>query len=348
MRVPRRWHDGQITNLTSMQPRSGTYIQPGTTLLGEVGNSGSWFMSLKIGEPSQNVDLDLNMLTSDFAVITTPSGEGSFYLEERSRTYSVSNDDDEGKGMNFPGCRYGKDVVGLPLGIDIFDGLKRERYIPVGFAHCRPQKQWVGSLGKSGASLGLAVGEGLGQVGGWKRGFLSQILKSGIVDMDVWSLMLLNGHEGVFSVGGTSVREVREVEERIKKGLEKLDAGELHPGHEELKSFDVGGLQSEYHESEKIDGVGIKSEHDEMKRSAELGLMKRDESALVNNGLRPNEESIWEWSKVRGSDGWWEILMKGIWVDGNKIIRNQPIVLDVSPSIIRHYIISLSLFSRNH
>ncbi|RAL63896.1 hypothetical protein DID88_003084 [Monilinia fructigena] len=227
-------------------------------------------MSLKIGEPSQNVDLDLNMLTSDFAVITTPSGEGSFYLEERSRTYSVSNDDDEGKGMNFPGCRCGKDVIGLPLGVDIFDGLNRERYIPASFAHCRPQKQWVGSLGKSGASLGLAVGEGLGQVGGWKGGFLSQILRRGVVDMEVWSLMLLNGHEGVFSVGGTSVQEVREVEERIKNDLEKLeklDAGELPPGHHELKSFDAGGLQSKDQGLDKIDAVGIQAEHDEMKRA---------------------------------------------------------------------------------
>ncbi|KAB8297966.1 hypothetical protein EYC80_001743 [Monilinia laxa] len=349
VRVPRRLHNGQITNLTNLQPRTGTYIQPGTTLLAEVGNPGSWFMSLKIGEPSQNVDLDLNMLTSDFAVITTPSGEGSFYLEERSRTYSVSNDDDEGKGMNFPGCRYGKDVVGLPLGIDMFDGLKRERYIPVGFAHCRPQKQWVGSLGKSGASLGLAVGEGLGQVGGWKGGLLNQILKSGVVDMEVWSLMLLNGHEGVFSVGGTSVQEVREVEERIKNDLRKLDAGDLHSGHDELKSFDAGGLQSEDQGLEKIDGIEIQPEHDEMKRSAELGLMKRDESTLMNNDLKPNEESIWEWSKVRGSDGWWEILMKGIWVDGNKVLQNQPIVLDVNtpyiigpPHLVRNIYASIS------
>ncbi|QSZ34321.1 hypothetical protein DSL72_005912 [Monilinia vaccinii-corymbosi] len=349
VRIPRRWHEGQITNFSNIQPRSGTHIQPGTTLLGEVGNPGSWFMSLKIGEPSQNIDLDLNMLTSDFAVITTPSGKGSFYLEERSRTYSVSNDDDEGKGMDFPGCRWGQDVVGLPLGIDIFDGLKGERYIPIRFAHCRPQKQWLGSLGKSGASLGLAVGEGLGQVGGWKDGFLRQMLKSGVVDMEVWSLMLLNGHEGVLSVGGTSVKAVREVEARIEKDLEKLDAGVSQAGQDELKRLNVDQLQSGDQGIQKLDEAGLQPGNGEFKKETELGLMKRDQMTLINNNLKPNEESVWEWSKVRGSDGWWEILMKGIWIDGNKILKNQPIVLDINtpfiigpPHLVRNLYASIS------
>ncbi|KAF7947623.1 hypothetical protein EAE96_008705 [Botrytis aclada] len=359
VRVPKRWHDGQITNITNAQPRSGTYLQPGTTLLGEVGNPGSWFTSLKIGEPSQNVDLDLNMLTADFTIISTPSGKGSFYLEERSRTYSVSNDNDEGKGMNFPGCRCGKDVVGLPLGFDMFAGLKGDRYIPVSFAHCRPQKQWVGSLGKSGASLGLAVGEGLGQVGGWKEGLLRQIVESGVVDTEVWSLMLINGHEGVLSVGGSSVEAVRKVEKLIEKELEKLEVGEasgFQHENDELKRDDVYELQFGDDESKKMNELGLQSEHvqieqDEMKRNEELGLMKRDEIPLNNNDLaqKSNDESVWEWSKVRGADGWWEILMKGIWVDGNKVIQNQPIVLDVNtpyiigpPHLVRNLYSSIS------
>ncbi|EMR87233.1 putative acid protease protein [Botrytis cinerea BcDW1] len=349
VRVPKRWHDGQITNTTNPKPRSGTYIQPGTTLLGEVGKAGSWFTSMKIGEPYQNVDLDLNMLTADFAIVSTPSGKGSFYLEERSGTYSVSNDNDEGKGMNFPGCRCGKDVVGLPLGFDMFAGFKGERYIPVSFAHCRPQKQWVGSLGESGASLGLAVGEGLGQVGGWKGGLLGQIVKSGVVDTDVWSLMLINGYEGVFSVGGSSVEAVRVVEESIKKELKKLEAAEaseFQPENDEWETPNVDELQSG--NDKKMDGLGMQSQHDEIKRNSELGLMKRDEFALDDNDLtrKSNDESVWEWSKVRGADGWWEILMKGIWVDGNKVIQNQPIVLDVNtPFIIGPSHLVRSLYS---
>lgn len=338
VRVPKRWHDGQITNATNSKPRSGTHLQPGTSLLGEVGNDGSWFTSLKIGEPFQNVDLDLNMLTADFAIVSTPSGKGSFYLEERSGTYSVSNDNEEGKGLNFPGCRCGKDVVGLPLGFDMLAGLKGDRYIPVNFAHCRPQKQWIGSLGKSGASLGLAMGEGLRQVGGWKGGLLGQIVKSGIVDTEVWSLMLINGYEGVFSVGGSSVKVVREVEELIEKELEKLKAGEggeFQPQNDELKR-DVDDFQSGNDGLGNADVLGLQSERDEFERNSEIGLMKRGELSSENNDLtwKSNDESVWEWSKVRGADGWWEILMKGIWVDGNKVIQNKPIVLDVSPNTL--------------
>lgn len=338
VRVPRRWHDGQITNTTNIplqsrsdaHSRSGTHLQPGTTLLGEVGSPGSWFASLKIGEPSQNVDMDLNMLTADFVVVSTPSGKGSFYLEERSGTYSVRDDDEEGKGMNFPGCRWGKDVVGFPLGLDMFDGLKGERYIPVSFAHCRPQKQWVGSLGKSGAGLGLAVGEGLGQVGGWTGGLLGQMVKNEVVDTEVWSLLLINGYEGVLSVGGTSVEAVREVEGMIGKQLEKLDGGGVQTGPGDLKNSDTNGLQSGDDGSTNLDVFGFQSQHDELKRNTELGLMKRDGGMSSNNDeSKPNDESVWEWSKVRGTDGWWEILMKGIWVDGNKVLQNQPIVLDV-------------------
>lgn len=338
VRVPRRWHDGQITNNTNIplqsrsdtRSRSGTHLQPGTTLLGEVGSPGSWFASLKIGEPSQNVDMDLNMLTADFVVVSTPSGKGSFYLEERSGTYSVRDDDEEGKGMNFPGCRWGKDVVGFPLGLDMFDGLKGERYIPVSFAHCRPQKQWVGSLGKSGAGLGLAVGEGLGQVGGWTGGLLGQMVKNEVVDTEVWSLLLINGYEGVLSVGGTSVEAVREVEGMIGKQLEKLDGGGVQTGPGDLKNSNTNGLQSGDDGSTNLDGFGFQSQHDELKRNTELGLMKRDGGMSSNNDeSKPNDESVWEWSKVRGTDGWWEILMKGIWVDGNKVLQNQPIVLDV-------------------
>jgi hypothetical protein len=38
----------------------------------------------------------------------------------------------------------------------------------------------------------------------------------------------------------------------------------------------------------------------------------------------------WKWSMVQGAEGWWQILMRGIWVDGIKVLDNQPVVLDVS------------------
>jgi hypothetical protein len=38
----------------------------------------------------------------------------------------------------------------------------------------------------------------------------------------------------------------------------------------------------------------------------------------------------WKWSDVQGAVGWWQILMHGVWLDGVKVLYNQPIILDVS------------------
>ena len=39
----------------------------------------------------------------------------------------------------------------------------------------------------------------------------------------------------------------------------------------------------------------------------------------------------WEWSTVQGAEGWWQILMPGVWVDGSRVLQNQAVVLDVRP-----------------
>lgn len=73
IRVPKRLH--------------GT--QSETILLGDVGREGNWFATLRIGEPVQTVDMDLDMLTADWWVFSTSSGTGSFFLDFNSRTYSM-------------------------------------------------------------------------------------------------------------------------------------------------------------------------------------------------------------------------------------------------------------------
>jgi hypothetical protein len=38
-----------------------------------------------------------------------------------------------------------------------------------------------------------------------------------------------------------------------------------------------------------------------------------------------------KWSSVHGTEGWWQILTYGIWVDGARIFKNQQIILDAGP-----------------
>jgi hypothetical protein len=118
---------------------------------------------------------------------------------------------------------------------------------------------------------------------------MMQMIEKNVINTPVWSLVLINGKDGIFSIGGTSTPSVRRA--KIRTGDELARAG----------NYEV-----------KRDGVVAS-------RSAADIEMEADLSA--------NE---WKWSKVQGAEGWWQILMRGIWVDGNKVLENQPIVLDVS------------------
>jgi hypothetical protein len=68
--------------------RHGT--QAGTTLLGEVAREGNWFANLHIGEPAQEVDMDLDMLAADWWILSTSSNKGSFYIDFHSKSYGQS------------------------------------------------------------------------------------------------------------------------------------------------------------------------------------------------------------------------------------------------------------------
>ncbi|KAM3081719.1 phosphatidate cytidylyltransferase, variant 3 [Clarireedia jacksonii] len=250
-----------------------TPLQPGAFLLGEVGLPGTWFTSIRLGEPAQTLDLDLSFLSTDFVVVSTGSGRGSWFFEGLSGSFR------EGGPLGLRGCRGAWDV----LGVEGVEG--RERGIPVGFALCRPSKSWIGGLGRSGGLVGVAGGEGLRQVGGRNSGFMEGLERAGVLDErwgGLWSVMLINGREGVWSIGGTAGRTVREVEEEIEEELDKL------------------------------------GRHDDLKRK---------DKAVV-------EGDEWEWLKVQGADGWWQILMKSIYVSGTKVLQDQQAILDLNTPFI--------------
>lgn len=69
------------------KPRRLHGTQASTILLGDVGLEGSWFANLHIGEPAQEVDMDMDMLSMDWWVLSTRSGKGSFFLDFNSETY---------------------------------------------------------------------------------------------------------------------------------------------------------------------------------------------------------------------------------------------------------------------
>jgi len=76
-----------VGNKVVRKPRRLHGTQASSTLLGDVGREGTWFASLHIGDPIQEVDMDLDMLTADWYIFSTSSGTGSFYLDFNSKTY---------------------------------------------------------------------------------------------------------------------------------------------------------------------------------------------------------------------------------------------------------------------
>ncbi|KAH0537603.1 hypothetical protein GP486_008820, partial [Trichoglossum hirsutum] len=111
----------------------------------------------------------------------------------------------------FPNCCVPTDTITLPT-INIS--------APISFTLCRPPKSSLQTLLPPGSVLGLAPSESLSQTK--TDGLLKQILDRGIVENSIWSIMLINGQAGVFSIGGTGAEAVKMVEQQTKAALDRL------------------------------------------------------------------------------------------------------------------------------
>ncbi|KAI4133627.1 MAG: hypothetical protein LQ338_000139 [Usnochroma carphineum] len=163
-------------------------------LMGEMALNGSWFANLAIGEPPQTIDLDLNMLTSDFYVRHTTSHVGTRYDDFFSNRF---------------------DVFHLPT---------LDKAVPLPFAYCRPLKGSQQTLKASGSILGLAPSKYLRQI---ETPFLLyQLLQEGIVKRPIFSIVLLSGRDGVLSIGGTAAQAAEMVDKQTSEELDRAGAQE--------------------------------------------------------------------------------------------------------------------------
>lgn len=161
--------------------------------------------------------------------------------------------------------------------------------------YCRPSKFSLGTLEASGSSLGLAPSNHLSQTG--SQPLLKQLLEKKVIERPIFSLMLINGQEGVLSVGGTGAGAVKMAEQQTKDELDH--AGAVERGEV---------LPVETHED----------------------IAKRNEIyAKSISDSQKDWEGDWRWSKVQGAEGWWQILLQGVWVNGDRVLQNQGAVVDV-------------------
>lgn len=76
-------------NKVVRKPKRKRGTQASTILLGEVGREGNWFAKLRMGEPVQSVDVDLDMLTADWWMFSASTEKGSFFWDFQSKTYGM-------------------------------------------------------------------------------------------------------------------------------------------------------------------------------------------------------------------------------------------------------------------
>ena len=109
--------------------------------------------------------------------------------------------------------------------------------------------------------------------------------------------MLINGKEGILSVGGTGAKAIDVAEQQMKDELDHLGAVER-------------GEFRQDQEQESSENRAKSSKEEVLRRQTEW-------------------DADFQWSNVQGAEGWWQILMQGVWIDGNKVLQNQQVVIDV-------------------
>jgi hypothetical protein len=197
----------------------------------------------------------------------------------------------------------------------------------VSLAHCRPPKSSLLTLLPSGCVLGLAPSDSLSQTGQTDSDRLvKQLLDKGAIQRNLWGLTLLNGHEGLLSLGGTAAEKVDEIEDETNAALEKL--AEL----ERTQAKNRVAEEKTEEEAPKLKrslGSNLGSN-----AAAANGIVARRKVEHGKHKMVKSRTGNWEdtfkWSKVQGAQGWWQTLMSGVYVDNSKVLKNQPVIMDVS------------------
>jgi hypothetical protein len=110
------------------------------------------------------------------------------------------------------------------------------------------------------------------------------------VSSGLWSVTILDSESGVISLGGTIAKEMEQAKLRADV---------------ELKHFRDPLVTPEW----------VRAHVDNA-----IQLSMPDGSPV---------EQHFKWSEVSGPAGWWMSLTAGIWVNGVKILKNQPVLFDI-------------------
>ena len=118
---------------------------------------------------------------------------------------------------------------------------------------------------------------------------LQQLVSSQTLPRNIYSLTLFDACLGVLSLGGTAASLVEEIKVRTQVEVDAL--GEVSATPREINA--------------RVDHV-------------------------METSFPKDHEDQFRWTPVRGAaEGWWTVLLQGLWINGIKMLKNQPVLLDV-------------------
>ena len=163
---------------------------------------------------------------------------------------------------------------------------------------------------------------------------------------------MINGFEGVLSIGGTAAESMSKISERIERFLgtsspapaaeqvldAEQDAADLTNGASEnlVAAGQVVKRDTGLEDVEKVQerDLQVKNGKNLFRRGLEVvanPLSKRARKPKpLDTHIQPTWRDDWRWTPVEGAEGWWQTLMRGVWIDNAKVLKNQPCVVDVS------------------
>ena len=124
-----------------------------------------------------------------------------------------------------------------------------------------------------------------------------------VIESNIWSITLFDGQHGILSLGGSIATDVEEVKIRTQIALDNIGKPPM--------------------ELEVV-------EHQVTEQLMDVFHTKRDDES----GEDPSWTKAFRWSPMGGSEGWWTTLMSGVWINSAKVLKNQPVLLDLQVPFI--------------
>ncbi|KEF58289.1 uncharacterized protein A1O9_06215 [Exophiala aquamarina CBS 119918] len=262
-------------------------------LIDVAGHLDRWYTRFTVGEPPQSLEVELDMLSPDFYTVVTTSGKGTLYDASASSTHGP-NDDSVHAICRLPSDEFHFHLPFTSSSSSSSGSTIGLRPIRLDFAVCRPSKSSRQTLAHAGTFLGLSPSSSSSRSTLSRLSapsLLDQLHSKGAIAQKVWSVTLLDTETGILSLGGTIVQEVEETKARVEL---------------ELKHFGDPVATPDWI-AEQVEG------------RLKLAMPRGDAW-----------DAHFKWTNVRGAAGWWTALMAGVWLNGAKVLKNQPILLDIN------------------